>query len=142
MKKTNIIFLCTHNQARSQMAEAFTRKYAEDQFNVYSAGFEPKEIHPMTKKVMEEVGISLENHTSKRLKNFLGKVHFGIVITVCEKAEELCPTIPGVSTRLYWPIGDPAAFEGSDEERLEKFRDARDAIDEKIKDWLKERNKT
>jgi arsenate reductase len=140
MSKARVIFLCTGNSARSQMAEAFLRRYAGDMFEVYSAGFEPKGINQYTIKVMEEIGYDLSTHTSKTLKQFLGQVHFGIVITVCIKAEELCPTIPGVGTRLYWPFEDPAAFEGSEEEKLNKFREIRDQIDEKIKNWLKERN--
>jgi arsenate reductase len=122
------------------MAEAFLRKYAGDTFEVYSAGFELKPINPYTIKVMEELGYDLSAHSSKELKQYLGKVHFGVVITVCDKAEERCPTIPGVGTRLYWPFEDPAAFEGSEAEQLSKFREIRDQIDEKLKSWLKERN--
>ncbi len=139
-KKANIIFLCTHNRARSQIAEAFLRKYADEHFNVYSAGFEVQEIHPLTVKVMEEVGIDISSHYSKELKQFLGKHHFGIVITVCKRAEELCPTFPGVATRLFWDLEDPAAFQGTEEEKLEKFREIRDKIEEKIKIFLKARN--
>lgn len=139
MSKTKVIFLCTGNSARSQMAEAFLRKFAGEHFDVYSAGFEPKGINPYTIKVMEELGYDLSKHSSKKLKQYLGKVHFGVVITVCSNAEELCPIIPGVSTRLYWPIEDPAAFDGTDEEKLEKFREVREIIQEKIKSWLKER---
>ncbi|MBD3230305.1 MAG: arsenate reductase ArsC [Candidatus Lokiarchaeota archaeon] len=140
MKKTNAIFLCTHNSARSQMAEAFLRKYAGDYFNVFSAGFKPAPIYPYAIKVMNEIGISIENQEPKALKKYLGKKHFGVVITVCDKAEKLCPTLPGVSTRLFWPFDDPAAFQGSDEEKINKFREIRDQIDKKIKEWLKKRN--
>lgn len=140
MKKPNIIFLCTHNQARSQMAEAILNKYAGTHFNVFSAGFEPKEIHPLTIKVMEEKGYVMDGHYSKDLDQYLGEKHFGIVITVCQKAEKLCPTLPGVSTRLFWDIEDPAAFEGSQKEKLERFRKARDELEEKIKSFLNERD--
>ena len=139
MKKTKVIFLCTHNSARSQMAEAFLRKYAGDHFDVYSAGFEPRPVHPYTVKVMRELGYDLSDQHPKELKQYLGKVHFGIVITVCAKAEQTCPTIPGASTRLYWPFEDPAAFQGTEEEKLAKFREVRDEINEKIKTWLKDR---
>ncbi|MCW3984083.1 MAG: arsenate reductase ArsC [Candidatus Bathyarchaeota archaeon] len=139
MNKTKVIFLCTGNSARSQMAEAFLRKYGDEHFEVYSAGFEPKPIHPLTVKVMNEVGIDMSGHTSKDLKQFLGKTHFGIIITVCSRAEEKCPTFPGVSTRLHWPFDDPAAASGSQEEQLSKFREVRDQIEAKIKSWLKER---
>jgi arsenate reductase len=139
MSKTKLIVLCTGNSARSQMAEAFLRKYANNQFEVYSAGFDPKGINPFTIKVMEELGYDLSDHSSKALKQYLGKEHFGIVITVCSNAEELCPIIPGVSTRLYWPFEDPAAFVGTEEEKLAKFREVRNQIEEKVKSWLIER---
>jgi arsenate reductase (thioredoxin) len=139
LQKTKVIFLCTGNKARSQMAEAFLRRYAGDHFEVYSAGFDPQPIHPYTIHVMREAGYDLSAQHSKNLAQYLGKVHFGIVITLCQKAEENCPTFPDVSTRLYWPIEDPAAFQGTEEEKLGKFRDVRDQIDEKIKTWLKER---
>lgn len=137
MKKPNVIFLCTHNQARSQMAEAFLRDLGGEHFNVFSAGFEKKEIHPYTRKVMKEKGFDLKDHYSKELEAFLGEKHFGIIVTVCSKAEQLCPTLPGV--RLFWEIEDPAAFEGADEEKLDKFREIRDIIEAKVKDWLKSR---
>ena len=142
LEKTKVIFLCTGNSARSQMAEAFLRKYAGNHFEVYSAGFEPRPIHPYTIKVMRELGYDLSGQHPKDLKQYLGKIHFGIVITVCEKAEEECPTIPDVSTRLYWPFEDPAAFQGTEEEKLAKFREIRDKINEKTKAWLKERGIT
>lgn len=140
MKKPNVIFLCTHNQARSQMAEVILKNLAGDHFNVFSAGFEPRDIHALTIEVMEEKGYDMSNHHSKDLSQYLGEKHFGIVITLCQKAEKLCPTIPGVSTRLYWDIEDPTALKVSKEEKLEQFRKARDGIEEKIKSWLKERN--
>ena len=139
MKKKNVIFLCTHNQARSQMAEAFLKKYASDYFNVYSAGFEPKNIHPYTIKVMKEIGYDLDNHYSKDLKKNLIKKHFGIVITLCKSAKMLCPIIPGVSERISWNIEDPATLEGSKEEKLQKFREIRDIINQKIKLWLRKK---
>ncbi len=139
LEKSKVIFLCTGNSARSQMAEAFLRKYAGDHFEVYSAGFDPRPIHPYAIQVMRELGYDLSGQHSKDLKQYLGKIHFGIVITVCVKAEEECPTIPGVATRLYWPFEDPAAFQGTEEEKLAKFREIRDQISEKTKAWLKER---
>jgi arsenate reductase (thioredoxin) len=139
LEKTKVIFLCVGNSARSQMAEAFLKKYASNCFEVYSAGFQHRPIHPYTVQVMKELGYDLSGQYSKDLSQYLGKIHFGIVITVCIKAEEACPTIPGVSTRLYWPFEDPAALEGTEEEKLAKFREIRDKINEKIKEWLKER---
>ena len=139
MGKTKVIFLCTGNSARSQMAEAFLRHYAGEYFEVFSAGFDPKPMNPFTIKVLNEVGLDLKDQYPKDLSQFLGKTHFGVVITVCAKAEEKCPTLPGVSTRLFWPFEDPAKFQGTDEEKLAKFREIRDQIDEKIKTWLKEK---
>ncbi len=142
LQKTKVIFLCTGNSARSQMAEAFLRKYAGDRFEVYSAGFEPRPIHPYTIQVMREIGFDLSDQHSKDLNQYLGKEHFGIIITMCQKAEEQCPTFPDVSTRLDWGFEDPAAFQGTGEEKLAKFQEIRDKINEKIKAWLKERGIT
>ncbi|MFX0018413.1 MAG: arsenate reductase ArsC [Promethearchaeota archaeon] len=139
MEKSKVIFLCTENSVRSQMAEAFLKKQAGEHFEVYSAGFDPQPIHPFTIKVMEELDYDLKDQYSKELKEFLGKVHFEIVITVCEKAEKTCPIIPGVSTRLFWSFEDPAAFEGTRQEKLDKFRQVRDQIYEQIQVWLKNR---
>jgi arsenate reductase len=124
------------------MAEAFLRKYAGDHFEVYSAGFEPKPIHPYAIKVMNELGYDLANHHPKKLAQYLGKVHFGIIITVCKRAEENCPTMPGIGKRLDWSVEDPAVFEGTDEKKLAKFREVRDQIHQRIKDFLKERKIT
>ena len=138
-KKTRVIFLCTGNSARSQMAEAFLRRFAGDHFEVHSAGFDPKEIHPYTRKVMEEAGYDLKGQHSKSLSEYTGKLHFGIIITVCRKAEEACPTMPGMGTRLFWDFEDPAAFKGSKEEKLDIFRKTRDIVRNRILEWLQER---
>lgn len=140
MKKPNVLFLCTGNSARSQIAEAILRKKAGDYFNVYSAGTDPKRINPLTIKVMEEAGYDLSKHTSKHYNEFLGKVHMGIQIAVCSQAAEVCPRFPGVGIKLSWPFDDPASFEGTEEEKLAKFRKVRDEIDKKIDEWLQERN--
>ena len=136
--KPKVLFLCTHNAARSQMAEAFLREYAGDRFEVYSAGLEPTEVHPYTRVAMEEIGIDLSGHQSKGLKQWLGKVPFGYLITVCAKAEEQCPIFPGMGQRLYWPFEDPVASEGAEEEKLAKFREVRDQIEQRIQMWLQE----
>ena len=138
-KKPKVLFLCIENRARSQMAEAFLRRHAGDQFEVYSAGLEPAPIHPHVYEVMEEVGIDLEGHYSKGVGDFLNKAYFGILITVCEKAEERCPTFPGLGERHYWPIEDPVVVDGSEEERLDAFRRARDEIEQRLLDWLRDR---
>lgn len=120
------------------MAEAFLRSQAGDRFDVYSAGLEPKGIHPLTIKVMQEKGISLENHTSKSLEVYKGKLNFDWLITVCDNADKNCPFFPGMGSRLHWPFEDPADATGSEEEKLAKFRIVRDAIEAKIKEWLAE----
>ena len=137
MSKAKLLFLCTGNTARSQMAEAFLRKYGGEQFEAYSAGLEPKDINPYTNRVMEEVGVSLSGQYSKHLKEYMGKVHFGYLITVCDEAEKNCPTaFPGVGQRIHWSFEDPATFVGSDEEKLTKFREVRDRMERRIKEWL------
>jgi len=136
MNKTRVLFICTGNSCRSQMAEAFLKKYADDKYEVYSAGLEAQGIHPNTIKVMKEIGIDISKQKSKDLKKYLGKKHFGILITVCARAEEECPIFPDVSTRLYWPFDDPRAAEGSEEEILNKFREVRDKIEAKVKNFI------
>ena len=138
LNKTRVVFLCTGNSARSQMAEAFLRNYADDKYEVYSAGLKAQGIHQYTIQVMEEIDIDISEQYSKPLNKYLGEKHFGIIITVCEKVEKECPIFPGVSTRLYWPFDDPRAVEGTEEEKLEKFREIRDQIEEKIKEFIKE----
>jgi len=135
--KARVLFLCTGNSARSQMAEAFLRHYGGDHFEVFSGGLEPQGLHPLTVKVMEEAGFDMSTHTSKPLSKFLGQ-HFGYLITVCDRAEKNCPIFPGVSMRLYWPFDDPAAVQGTEAEQLEKFRQVRDQIAAKVIDWLTE----
>jgi arsenate reductase len=137
--KDRVLFLCTGNSARSQMAEALLRKHASDRFEVYSAGLEPKSIHPFTEQVMQEIGVSLGGQYSKDVREYMGKLHFGYLITVCANAEERCPTtFPGVGQRLHWAFDDPAAVEGSDKDKLAKFREVRDQIDRRIRVWLAE----
>ncbi len=139
MSKTKVLFLCTGNSARSQIAEAFLRKYGGDEFEAYSAGLEPKGINPYTERVMEESGISLSGQHSKHIKEYMGKVHFGYLIIACDEAERNCPTtFPGLGRRLHWSFEDPAAFVGSDDEILAKFREVRDQIEQRIKAWLAE----
>ncbi|MBN1977730.1 MAG: arsenate reductase ArsC [Anaerolineae bacterium] len=139
MQKVRVLFLCTGNTARSQMAEALLRKHGGDRFEAYSAGLEPSEINPCVYQVMEEISLDLSGQRSKNVSEYMGKVHFGYLITVCANAEEKCPAVfPSMGQRLFWPFDDPAAFEGSDEEKLLKFREVRDQIERRIKDWLAE----
>ena len=108
-KKPQVIFLCTHNTARSQMAEALLKKHAGDRFEIYSAGFEPTDINPFTRQVIEEVGLDLGGQYSKGVKEYLGKINFAYVIIVCARAEKTCPTaFPSIlQQRLFWPFEDP-----------------------------------
>lgn len=137
--KTNVLFLCTGNSARSQMAEAFLRRYAGDRFSVHSAGLKPSAINPLTVRVMEEIGFDMTGHHAKSVRDFLGWSNFATIITVCARAEENCPsTFPGRPTKLAWSFEDPAAFGGDDEAKLEVFRRVRDRIDARIQVWLEE----
>jgi arsenate reductase (thioredoxin) len=141
MSTQRVLFLCTGNSARSQMAEAFLRKYGGEQFEPHSAGLEPKGLNPLTAKVMNEVGIDVSGQTSKGVDTYLGKTLFQYLITVCDDADKNCPTVwPGVNIRMHWSFQDPAALEGTEEEKLAKFREVRDLIEKKIKDWLAEQS--
>jgi arsenate reductase len=138
MRKQKVLFLCTQNSARSQMAEAFLRHHAGDRFEVYSAGCEVgDEIHPYAVKVMDEGGIDISDQYPKGLRTYMGKMGFNYSIIVCARAERNCPkTFPGVGTRLVWIFDDPRGEDVREEERLEKFRAVRDQIEQKILDWL------
>ncbi len=140
MSKSNVLFLCTGNSGRSQMAEALLYHNAGDRFEVFSAGLEPKGVNPYTIRVMDEVGMNVRNHTSDHVNAVVGTRYFSYIITVCADADERCPS--GVYAlgreKLHWSFDDPAAATGDDEEIIAKFRDIRDQIDAKIKVWLGE----
>jgi arsenate reductase len=137
MAKPGVLFLCTGNSARSQMAEALLRWRCRDRFEAHSAGTDPKGVHPLTVRVMAELGIDVSGQRSKHVKELLGKVPVAHLIVVCHDAERNCPsTWPGVLTREFWPLEDPAAAQGSEEQRLAKFRQVRDELDERIVQWL------
>jgi len=119
------------------MAEGLLRKEAGDIFDVYSAGTSPKGIHPLTVRVMNAIGIDVSGQRSKHLSEYLGKLLVKHLIIVCDQASRECPTTwPGASSRLVWLFDDPAACQGTDEERLAKFRAIRDQIQARIRDWL------
>jgi len=141
-KKQKVLFLCTGNSARSQMAEAFLRAYAGDHFDIYSAGIEPKGyILPEVLTVMKERGLDLHGQNSKSVKEYLGRAHFSYVITVCADAEKNCPTVfLNMGVHEHWPFDDPAKFEGSESDRLAFVRDLRDQIDQRIQSWLETQN--
>jgi arsenate reductase (thioredoxin) len=141
MEKQRVIFLCTGNSCRSQMAEAFLRTYAGQYFEVFSAGLEPKPINPFTFQVMDEIGFDISGQASKDVSVYLGKALFNYLITVCDDAEKNCPaTWPGINARFHWSFEDPAKYAGSAEEKLAKFRQVRDQIQRKIRTWLVEQN--
>ena len=142
MHKPRVLFLCTGNSARSQMAEAFLRAYAGDHFEIHSAGLEPKGlILPEVLELMKERGLDMAGQTSKGVSEYLGKTVFARTITVCGDAEENCPSIfLNMGKHEHWPFDDPARFEGSASERLEFTRNIRNQIEQRIKQWLADQN--
>jgi arsenate reductase (thioredoxin) len=136
--KPRVLFLCTGNSARSQMAEALLRHYAGDRFEVHSAGIEPKGVNPYTLRVMDEIGIDVRSQQSKSVSIYLGRTIFSYVVTVCSNAEANCPIFPGYTIRIHWPFDDPAAATGSDDEKMAQFRQVRDQIAARIQEWLAE----
>jgi arsenate reductase len=135
MTRSRVLVLCTHNSARSQMAEAFLRALAGDRLEVASAGTVATAVHPLAIRVMEEIGFDLRGHTSKTLDRFLGEP-WDYVITVCDQAGERCPVFPGRARRIHWSFEDPSAATGSEADRLAVFRRVRDAIGDRLRIWL------
>ena len=140
MPKPHVLFVCTANSARSQMAEAFLRQRvggAGDRFESCSAGTEPSVVNPLTIKALEQVGIDSTPLWSKGLDEFLGKVRLDYVITVCDNAAQSCPNVPDPDAEiLHWPFEDPAATTGSQDDRLAEFARIRDLIDVRIGRWV------
>ena len=142
MSKPKVLFLCTGNSARSQMAEGLLRALAGEHFDVFSAGTEPKgRILPEVEEALREVGIDTSLQWSKSVMEYLGKVNFGYVITVCADAEENCPAVfLNMGTHEHWPFDDPAKFAGDDEARLVSTRRVRDQIEDRLRLWLTEQS--
>jgi arsenate reductase len=138
MTRTRVLFLCTHNSARSQMAEGFLRDLAGDRVEVESAGTEATRVHPLAIRAMGEVGINLGGHRSKTVDSLLDRP-WDYVITVCDSANERCPLFPGHATRLHWSFDDPSQAAGTEDERLVTFRRVRDEIATRLKQWLMSR---
>ncbi|MDZ7582413.1 MAG: metalloregulator ArsR/SmtB family transcription factor [Deltaproteobacteria bacterium] len=134
---TRVLFLCTGNSCRSQMAEALLRTRGGPLFEVASAGVVPRPIPGLTVEVMREIGIDMRDHKPKSVMEFIGKTYFDYLITVCSMAEAHTPVFPGVSHRLIWPMEDPAAAEGNKSQKKKIFRQVRDCLDAQIGDWLK-----
>lgn len=139
MQKKRVLFVCIHNSARSQMAEAFLNNMAGDRFEAESAGIEPGALNPLAVEAMKEVGMDISQNKTKGVFEFVkeGKL-FNYVITVCDEASaERCPVFPTTAKRLHWSFHDPSTFEGTYEERLEETRKVRNEIKNRIIEWLK-----
>ena len=130
--KKRVLFICTHNSARSQMAEGYLRNLAGDRFDVYSAGTEATLVRPQAIAVMNEIGIDISGQTSKTLQRYLPE-RWDYVITVCDDANESCPVFPGTSDRSHWSFPDPSKATGTDAERLQVYREVRDQIARRIR---------
>ena len=139
MKKRGL-FVCIHNSARSQMAEAFLNQICGEEFEAHSAGLEPGRLNPIVVEAMQEIGIDISGNQTKAVFDMFksGKM-FAYVITVCDEASaERCPIFPGVTQRLHWSFPDPSSVRGTHEEKLIKTREVRDTIKKKIEQWCEE----
>jgi arsenate reductase len=132
---TRVLFLCTHNSARSQMAEGFLRHLAGDRFEAASAGTQARGVNPLAVRAMAEAGVDLCGHTSKTVDCVLG-MPWDYVVTVCDQASETCPVFPAATFRAHWSFDDPSGARGSEDERLAVFRRVRDEIRARIEAWL------
>ncbi len=130
--KQRVLFICTHNSARSQMAEGLLRHRAGDRFEAFSAGTEATQVRPLAIKAMSELDIDISGQTSKTLERYLNEP-FALVITVCDTAAEACPVFPGAVQRLHWSFEDPAKATGSEDEQLAVYHRVRDEIRVHIK---------
>lgn len=141
MNKKKVLFVCVHNSARSQMAEAFLKQMAGDRFEVESAGLEPGKLNPLAIGAMQEIGMDISQNKTKSVFDFYkqGKC-YDFVITVCEESQaQECPVFPGTTAtkRIHWSFDDPAGFQGTWDEKLEKTRQVRDKIKQQIEQWLR-----
>jgi len=136
--KKKVLFVCIHNSARSQMAEAFLNRACGDCFEAHSAGIEPGKLNPVVVEAMREAGIDISGNRTKGVADFLGG-NFAYVITVCdETSAERCPVFPGKTTRLHWGFPDPSAIQGSPDQKLARTREIREMIHKKIASWCEE----
>ncbi len=139
MSKTRVLFVCVHNSARSQMAEAYLNHLAGDRFEAQSAGLEPGVLNPYVVRVMAEDGLDISGSKTKDVFEFVRKsAIFSYVVTVCDGASaERCPIFPGIVRRLNWSFPDPSVLQGTEEEKLQGTREIRDAIKRQIEEWVK-----
>ena len=135
--KQRVLFICTHNSARSQMAEGLLRHLAGDRFEAFSAGTEATLVRPLAIKAMAEIGIDISGQTSKTLNRYLNEP-FAMVITVCDSAAETCPIFPGAAQRRHWSLPDPSKATGSESEQLAVYRRVRDELRARIENELLE----
>jgi len=140
MNPTKVLFVCVHNSARSQMAEAYLNHLGEGRFQAESAGLEPGTLNPRVVRVMKEDGIDISRNRTKSVLDLLKRGRlFNNIVTVCDKeAAEKCPIFPGVAQTLHWSFPDPSAITGSEEEKLRRTREIRDEIKGRVKSWIKE----
>ena len=135
MIKPKVLFVCTENSCRSQMAEGLLRQHASDRFDAFSAGAQPTKLNPMAVEVMKEIGIDISAQHSKDVAQFLGQT-FHYIVRVCDKVREKCPVLPGAVWYLDWSVEDPSFAQGSATERLAVFRRVRDQIEEKVAEFV------
>lgn len=143
MNKIKVLFVCIHNSARSQMAEAFLNIFGGEKFIAQSAGLEPGKLNPVVVDVMKELGIDISNNPTNSVFDFYkqGKI-YNYVITVCdEAAAERCPIFPGISKKIHWSFKDPSAIEGTFEQKLEGTKIIRDQIKKQIEKFVNDQNK-
>jgi len=139
-EKIRVLFVCTHNSARSQMAETFLNAIGRGRFEAESAGLEPRDIHPLVVEVMKEIGFDLSNKKPSSVLDFFkqGRLYHHVIF-VCDKStEEQCPIFPGLGKRHSWPFQDPTKVEGTHEQKLERTRKIRDEIKVRIERWIAE----
>ncbi len=130
-----VLFVCTHNSARSQIAEALLKHDGGDDFEVYSAGTEPNPVNPYAIRVLADMGIDWSHAESKTINQFLGQ-RFDYVITVCDRAKATCPVFPGASTSLHWGLDDPSEVDGTDEEKLTAFQRTRTEVSARLRPFI------
>lgn len=134
-KKIKVLFVCTGNSCRSQMAEGLLRHMGGDRFEVYSAGTHPSRVHPMSIRVMKELGINISTHTSDPLDKYFGH-GINYVITLCDNAREFCPTFSGKSKKIHWSIADPFRSWKNDHKIIGRYRQTRDDIQERLEQLI------
>ena len=138
MEKIPVLFICTGNSARGLMAHAFLQKHGEHLFFVNSGGIEPRGIDALAITVMKEKDIDISSYESQNIQDFVRDQHYSYIISLSNTADQKAPIFPGVAYRLSWPMENPASFNGSDEEKLHKYREIRDQIETKITSFIKE----